>query len=85
MGPFEAQVLTMLFGVGGGLTALIVITKFWLKKKELDAGGDSQLTHVVEDLRHELRDTRAELTEIQERLDFAERLLTEGRGSAPSG
>jgi hypothetical protein len=84
MGPFEAQVLTTLFGIGGGLTALIVVTRFWLKKKELEAGGDSQLTHAVEDLRHELRDTRAELTEVQERLDFAERLLTEGRGTGPS-
>jgi len=53
---------------------------FNLKKKEIEMqGGDPQLGAEVDALRDELGDTRAQLAEMQERLDFAERLLTAGR------
>jgi hypothetical protein len=37
----------------------------------------------VEDLRHDLEETRGELLDVQERLDFAERLLTNGGYTPP--
>ncbi len=66
--------------------SLIVITvliiRYKLKKKELEVrGSDTELGPVVDTLRDDLDDTRAELAEVQERLDFAERLLTAGRAS----
>jgi len=55
---------------------------FRLKKKELEAQGSSaELGQEVDALRDDLSDTRAQLAEVQERLDFAERLLTAGRAS----
>ena len=48
-------------------------------------GSDPELGPAVDTLRDELADmqehTRAQLAEMQERLDFAERLLTAGRAS----
>ena len=44
-------------------------------------GGDSELGSVVDALRDDLNDTRSQLADMQERLDFAERLLTAGRAS----
>jgi hypothetical protein len=45
--------------------------------------GDArpELGPEVDALRDDLNDTRAQLAEMQERLDFAERLLTAGRVS----
>ncbi len=55
------------------VTALIIFYK--LKAKELEMrGSDPQL-------RDDLDDTRAQLAEMQERLDFTERLLDSGRAS----
>ena len=44
-------------------------------------GSDPELGPVVDALRDDADDTRAQLADIQERLDFAERLLTAGRAS----
>ena len=61
-------------------TALII--RFKLKKKELEMrGSDPELGPEVDALRHDLNDTRAQLAEMQERLDSAERLLAAGRAS----
>ncbi len=65
-------------------TALIV--HFRLKKRELDSRGSSaELEAEVDALRDDLTDmrvdTRVQLAEMQERLDFAERLLAAGRES----
>ncbi len=48
-----------------------------LREKELDKGGD--LGPVVDALSHDLHETRVQVAELQERLDFAERMLTAGR------
>ena len=82
MGPFEVWVAGLLVGIPGivGFTALIM--RFHLKKKELEMrGSDPELGPEVEALRDDLNDTRAQLADMQERLDFAERLLTAGRAS----
>ena len=82
MGPFEAQIFQVVFGVGGAVAALGMILRFSLKRKEIEARGssDHDLGPAVDALREDLNDTRAQLGEMQERLDFTERLLTEARG-----
>jgi hypothetical protein len=63
------------------------IVHFRLKKKELEAlGGGGELGVAVEGLREDVErlaeiqeHAQAQLAETQERLDFAERLLTAGR------
>jgi hypothetical protein len=82
MGPFEAEIVSVVFGVSGTVMALALILRFRLKKKELEVrGSDPELGPAVDELRHDLNDTRAQLADMQERLDFAERLLTAGRAS----
>ena len=61
------------------ITAMII--RFKLKKKELEMrGSDPESGTAVDALRDDLNDTRAQLAEMQERLDFTERLLA-GRAS----
>ncbi len=91
--PFEVQILSVIFGVPGIIAFTTLIIRFKLKKKELEMrgkelemrGSDAELGPVVDALRDDLADmqehTRAQLAEMQERLDFAERLLTAGRAS----
>jgi hypothetical protein len=63
------------------------VVHFKLKKKELEVkSGSGELGAAVEALREDLErlaemeeHTQAQLAETQERLDFAERLLTAGR------
>ncbi len=82
MGPFEAEIVSVIFGVSGTVLALALILRFRLKKKELEVrGSDPELGPAVDALRDDLNDTRAQLADMQERLDFAERLLTAGRAS----
>ncbi len=66
------------------VTALIIGYK--LRNKELEMrGSDPQLGPEVDALRDEINDTRAQLAEMQERLDFTERLLAAGSGSQEEG
>ena len=85
MGPFDPDIV-IVFGTVGSVGVLSVILWFRLKKKELEMrGSDTELGPVVDALRDDLADmqehTRAQLADMQERLDFAERLLTAGRAS----
>lgn len=67
-----------------GITASSVwaLVHFKLKKKELEGrGAGADLGAEVDALRGAVDDTRAQLAEMQERLDFAERMLTAGRAS----
>ncbi len=60
----------------------LLIMRYKLKKKELEMrGSDPELGPVVDALRDDLDDTRAQLAQLQERLEFAERLLTAVRTS----
>lgn len=91
--PVEVQIISIIMAALAGSSAVWALVHYKLKKKELQTQGSSaKLGPVVDVLRDELDDTRAqladmqehtraELTEMQERLDFAERLLTAGRAS----
>ncbi len=73
-------------GVPGIIVFTYLIIRFKLKKKELEMrGSDAELRPEVDALRDDLADmqehTQAQLAELQERLDFAERMLTAGRES----
>ncbi len=88
MGPFDPDLLIIFPGI---ILFTGMIVRFKLKKKELEVrekelemrGSDAELGPEIEALRDDLADmqehTRAQLAEMQERLDFAERLLTAGR------
>ena len=85
MVPIVAIVVT--FSSVIAFTAMII--RFKLKNKELGVrekelemqGSNAELGPEVDALRDDLNDTRAKLTEMEERLDFAERLLSAGRAS----
>lgn len=82
MGPFNEDMLGVILGVPALVVGLVVILRFQLKKKELEMrGSEPELKTEVDTLRDDLDDTRAQLAEVQERLDFAERLLSAGRAS----
>ncbi len=74
MGPLAASL--------GMIVVTVLIIGYKLKKQQLEMrGSDPQLGPEVDALRDDLNDTRAQLAEVQERLDFAERLLTAGSAS----
>jgi hypothetical protein len=77
-----AVIVGPIAGVAGVTLFTLLIIRFKLKKKELEIrGSDPELGPEVDALRDDLNDTRAQLADMQERLDFAERLLTAGRAS----
>ena len=84
--PLELQIISVIFGTIGSVGAFSLVLWYKLKKKELEMrGGDPELGRAVDALRDDLADmqehTRTQLADMQERLDFAERLLTAGRAS----
>ena len=82
-------IVAIVIGVPGGIafTALAMgharkMKELKIREKQLEMGGaDAELGRVVEALSDDLNDTRASVAELQERLDFAERLLTAGGSS----
>ena len=82
MGPVDREIVEIIIGVPGIILFTALIIRYKLKKKELEMrGSDPELGPVVDELRDDLNDTRVQLADMQERLDFAERLLTAGRAS----
>ncbi len=78
--PVEVQTISIIMAALAGSSAVWALVHFKLKKKELEThGSDPELGPEVDALRDDLNDTRAQLADMQERLDFAERLLTAGR------
>ncbi len=73
----------------GMIVITVLIIRYKLKKKELEMrGSNAELGPVVDALRDDFEQladmqehTRAQLAETQERLDFAERVLSAGRES----
>ncbi len=81
-GDMLAAIIIPLSVAISSIVITVLILRFKLKKKELEVrGSDPELGPVVDALRDDLDDTRAQLAEVQERLDFTERVLTAGRGS----
>ncbi len=86
---WTADIIGIIVSCSSVLVFTGLIIRFKLKKKELELrekelemrGSDPELGREVDALRDDLNDTRAQLAEMQERLDFAERLLTAGRAS----
>ncbi len=78
LGPETTQMLAAFVPFAfGSIVVTVVILRYKLKKKELEVRGSDS----IDALRDDLDDTRAQLADMQERLDFAERLLTAGRAS----
>ncbi len=72
----------LLLSISGILVFTGLIIRFRLKKKELEMRGpDPELGLEVDALRDELDDTRAQLADLQERMELSERLLAAGRKS----
>jgi hypothetical protein len=60
---------------GSIVVVTVSIIRYKLKKKELETrGSNPELGAEVDALRDDLNYTRAQLAEMQERLDFAERM-----------
>ncbi len=66
------DIVGIIVGVPGVIVFTFLVMRYKLKK---------ELGPVVDALRDDLDDTREQLAEVQERLDFAERVLTAGRAS----
>ncbi len=80
--PVEVPIMIIIMGALTFSSTVWALVHFKLKKKELEMrGSDAELGPVIDALRDDVHDTRAQLAEMQERLDFAERLLTAGRAS----
>ena len=85
----EVQLMIIFMGAIAFSSTVWALVHFKLKKKELETRGSSaELGPVVDALRDDVEQlaemqehTRVQLAETQERLDFAERLLTAGRAS----
>jgi hypothetical protein len=90
MTPNNIELLISVLGAlaagGMALGAIKIIASAWIRKKELAAGGGEieKLVEAVEALRSEtayMRDQLgAEISDVHERLEFAERILTRGSG-----
>ena len=88
MTPSNIELLISILGglAAGGMAlgAIKIIVSAWVRKKELAAGGDEleKLVEAVDVLRSETAYMRdlfgTEISDVQERLEFAERLLTKG-------
>ena len=84
---FMTTVLPTLILTGGGVAAIWVVTRAWLRYKrsptaeELNRIAESLelLHHSVEDLRDDLRGRMNEIRELSGRVEFTERLLGEQR------
>lgn len=87
--PVEVQIISIIMAALAGSSAVWALVYFQLKKKELEMrGSDAEsgpaldaLRDYVEQLANIQEDSRAQLAEMQERLDFTERALAAGRSS----
>ena len=76
--------------VGIGTFTLVGLKMYWgfkTKRLELEkgAGSSERLVELMGDLRDEMHALRGEVSDLQERVDFAERLLTRGQAGAGDG
>ena len=82
MGPPEvlAVVIPILAVIG---SFILIGFKGWanhdLKMRETTGGDNERLTEAVQQLHDEVSSMREEFAELHERVDFTERMLSEGR------
>jgi hypothetical protein len=79
--------LIALLGLGTfSLIGLRMFLAYRTRRLELGAGrGDAgRVDELVEELRAELQQLRGDVTELHERMDFTERVLTRGHGTEPA-
>lgn len=78
-------VLVILAAVLGSSVLMAVFALLWYRLRKLESGnvGASELLRLgeeVDGLRAELQATHADISDLSERLDFTERLLSPGDG-----
>ena len=85
LGPETTQMLAVFVPVAiASIVGTVLILRYKLKTKELEMRGSDAVDALrddIEQLAGMQEQTRAQLAEMQERLDFAERVLTAGRAS----
>ena len=80
--PVEVQIMSVVMAGLAGSSAVWALVYFKLRKKELEMkGSKTKLGPEVDALRDDLNDTRAQVSDILERLDFTERMLAAGRAA----
>jgi len=83
MSPDWVFALASVVGAGSLAVAAFIGLKGMIGRKDRDQSSNPQIDAAVDSLRLEIDDLRVDhdhqLTELQERLDFTERLLTKGR------
>ena len=86
MSPDWVIAWALAVGAASGAGLLIIRLKTLIGRKDPDRSSNPQIDAVVDSLRLEIDDLRADhdhqLTELQERIDFTERLLSKGRDEA---
>jgi hypothetical protein len=70
--------LTILVGAGAGIPALTILKLARLRAAQ-GASPSAEVTGRLEAVERDVQSLQQELAETQERLDFAERLLTKAR------
>ncbi len=83
MSPDWVIALALAVGAASAAVAAMIALKGLIGRKDRDRSSNPQIDAVVDSLRLEIDDLRADhdhqLTELQERLEFTERLLSKGR------
>ncbi len=83
MSPDWVIAWALAVGAASGAGLLIIRLKTLIGRKDPDRSSNPQIVAVVDSLRLEIDNLREDhdhqLTELQERLDFTERLLSKGR------
>lgn len=92
MGKQELAMLIPILALAIPVVAIVLngmqkLAKLRLEEARLriTGGGEPADAAEIQSLRHEVEIMRGELNELQERVDFAERLLASPRAPAPSG
>ena len=78
---FFGVMMSIMVAAGGGY-AVIALVSAWARRLERRAAADPVLEAEVDRLRdrvHQLEGAEERMAELEERLDFAERMLAQGR------
>ncbi len=81
MGPEVVGIFVPIVAIIGffGLMGLRTWSSYKLKMRDTPDGDNERLTEAVEQLNDEVGSMREDLAELYERVDFTERMLSEGK------